>query len=49
MGVYYGDLLVEGVVLCEIKAAKSLEPEHIAQTLNYLKACESMAYSGAGR
>ncbi len=38
VGVFYADLLVEGEVILELKAVKSLAPEHTAQTLNYLKA-----------
>jgi len=38
VGVYYADLLVEGKVICELKAIKALLPEHQAQLLNYLKA-----------
>jgi GxxExxY protein len=38
VGVYYADLLVEGVLICEIKAVQRLIPEHEAQLLNYLKA-----------
>jgi GxxExxY protein len=38
VGTYTGDLLVEGVVLVELKAVKTLDPAHIAQSLNYLAA-----------
>jgi GxxExxY protein len=38
VGAYYADLLVEGVLICEIKAVQRLLPEHEAQLLNYLKA-----------
>ena len=31
------DLLVEGVVIVEIKALKALEPVHTAQLLTYLR------------
>ena len=37
-GVYFADLLVDGAVICEIKAVQRLLPEHEAQLLNYLKA-----------
>jgi GxxExxY protein len=37
IGDYYADLLVEGVLVIEIKAAKALAPEHEAQILGYLK------------
>ncbi len=38
VGSYYSDLLVDGKVLCELKAAESMTPAHQAQLLNYLKA-----------
>jgi GxxExxY protein len=38
VGDYYADLLVEGLVIIEVKAAKSLSEEHEAQLVNYLKA-----------
>ena len=38
VGDFYADLLVEGQVLVELKAAKTLLPEHQAQVINYLKA-----------
>jgi GxxExxY protein len=38
VGEFFADLLVEGKVLVELKAAKSLTPEHQAQVINYLKA-----------
>jgi GxxExxY protein len=38
VGVFYADLLVDDVVICEIKAVQRLLPEHEAQLLNYLKA-----------
>jgi len=38
VGHYVADLLIEEVVLIELKAVKSLLPEHEAQTINYLKA-----------
>jgi GxxExxY protein len=38
IGRFYADLLVEGVVLVEIKAAATLENYAVAQLLNYLKA-----------
>lgn len=42
VGEYYADLLIEDVVLVELKAVRALAPEHEAQLLNYLKAtpCE---------
>mgnify|MGYP001570900473 FL=1 len=38
IGEYFADILVEGKVILEIKAAKALSVEHEAQLLNYLKA-----------
>lgn len=38
VGIFVADLIVEGTVLLELKAVKSLLPEHQAQTLNYVKA-----------
>ncbi len=38
VGEYYADLLVEGCVLIELKAAQNIAPEHEAQLLNYLRA-----------
>ena len=37
IGDYFADLLVEGILIIELKAAKSLAPEHEAQVLGYLK------------
>lgn len=38
VGDYYADLLVEGSVIVELKAARALDDIHLAQCLNYLKA-----------
>ena len=38
VGDYVADILAEGKIICEIKAARKLLPEHEAQLLNYLKA-----------
>jgi len=38
VGEYVADLLVEGIVLVELKAVKALDDIHAAQCLNYLKA-----------
>lgn len=38
IGEYYVDLLVEGELVIELKACKSVLGEHKAQLLNYLKA-----------
>jgi len=37
IGDYLADLLVEGVLIIELKTAKTLAPEHEAQVLGYLK------------
>ena len=37
IGDYLADLLVEGVLILELKTAKALAPEHEAQILGYLK------------
>ncbi|MBA2493435.1 MAG: GxxExxY protein [Acidobacteria bacterium] len=38
VGFYETDLLVEDIVLVELKAVKNLDDVHKAQCLNYLKA-----------
>jgi len=38
VGLFYVDVIVEDLVIVEIKAVKALLPEHDAQLLNYLKA-----------
>lgn len=40
VGDFKCDLLVEGCVILELKAVRDIAPEHIAQTLNYLRATE---------
>lgn len=42
VGKYEADLIVNDVVIVELKAARAISPEHEAQLLNYLKAtrCE---------
>lgn len=40
VGEYFADIIVEGRVIIELKAAEALVPEHQAQLLNYLKATE---------
>ena len=37
IGDYFADLIVEGEVVVELKAAKAMAPEHEAQVLGYLK------------
>lgn len=38
VGEYFADLMVNNVVVVELKAAKSISTEHESQLLNYLKA-----------
>jgi GxxExxY protein len=38
VGEYLLDLLVERQVVVELKACKGIDPAHVAQTINYLKA-----------
>ena len=38
VGDYYADLLVNGLIIVELKAAENICEEHEAQLLNYLKA-----------
>jgi len=40
VGQYFADLVVEGNVIVELKAAESLCEEHEFQLINYLKATE---------
>jgi GxxExxY protein len=37
IGDYLADLLVEGILIIELKTAKTIAPEHEAQILGYLK------------
>ena len=38
IGEYYSDILVEGVLVIELKCVERLAHEHTAQCLNYLRA-----------
>jgi GxxExxY protein len=38
VGEYYADIVVNGVIIVELKAVRQLMDEHEAQLLNYLKA-----------
>jgi len=38
VGEYVADLLVDGAVLIELKVVKAIDPIHMAQCYNYLKA-----------
>jgi GxxExxY protein len=40
VGQYYADLIVESMVLLELKAARTLDSAHEAQVLHYLRATE---------
>jgi len=40
VGEYFADIVVEGSVIVEVKAVRSLLVEHGAQLLNYLKATD---------
>lgn len=40
VGKYFADILVEGKIVVELKAAETLHPEHERQLINYLKATD---------
>lgn len=40
VGDYFADLVVDGLVILELKSAESLRNEHFAQLTNYLKATD---------
>ena len=40
LGEYYADLLVENVLILEIKAGRALALEHEAQVLGYLRSAK---------
>ena len=40
LGEYFADLFVESKIIVELKACRALAPEHIAQPLGYLRACQ---------
>lgn len=40
VGEYFADLLVNGLVILELKAAEHISPAHESQLLHYLKATE---------
>ena len=37
VGEYFADMVIDGKLIVELKATRALAPEHLAQTLNYLK------------
>lgn len=39
VGAYYADLLVENRLIVELKCVEKIGKEHIAQCINYLRAC----------
>ena len=41
VGTFFADMLVEGGVICELKAVKALLPEHESQLIHYLKATDT--------
>ena len=40
VGDYFADIMVNGLVILELKTAESLKNEHFAQLTNYLKATD---------
>jgi len=40
VGEFFADIIVEEELIIELKVVKAIAPEHIAQTLNYLRATE---------
>ena len=40
LGEYFADLFVEDCLMLELKACKALAPEHTAQLLGYMRACQ---------
>ena len=40
VGDFDADLMIERTVIAELKSARSIDPAHVAQLLNYLKATE---------
>ena len=40
VGEFRADIIVEDKVILELKASKTIDDSHVAQTLNYLKATE---------
>lgn len=41
VGDYYADIIVDNIIILELKAVKSLLPEHEAQLMNYLRATDA--------
>ncbi len=40
VGDYFADIIVEDIVIVELKAAEGIVPEHEAQLVNYLRATD---------
>jgi GxxExxY protein len=40
IGTFFADLVVESIVIVELKAVRSIDPSHEAQLLHYLRATE---------
>lgn len=40
VGEYYADLFVENKIIIELKTAKNIDVTHLAQVMNYLRACK---------
>jgi GxxExxY protein len=38
VGAFFADIVVEDLVILELKSARAIDPAHEAQTLNYLRA-----------
>jgi len=53
VGEFQADIVVEGVLLVEVKAARSIADEHLAQLLGYLRSARIehgvLVNFGAGR
>ena len=41
VGEYYADIIIENKVILELKAVKTILPEHVAQLNNYLRATDA--------
>lgn len=41
VGDYFADIIVNGLIVLELKAAEGLRQEHVAQLINYLKATDN--------
>jgi len=39
VGEYFADLFVENKIIVELKTAKNIDDSHLAQVMNYLRAC----------